>query len=76
MLESPFWLVPLMVSLSNQRTGTVERYRKKNSRPSSRPPWRPRVMTTTESNIAQLLLKNEIEEFLFQEAELLDERCF
>jgi len=33
-------------------------------------------MTTTESNIAQLLLKNEIEEFLFQEAELLDERSF
>ena len=33
-------------------------------------------MTTVESNIAQLLLKNEIEEFLFQEAELLDERHF
>ena len=33
-------------------------------------------MTTIESNIAQLLLKNEIEEFLFQEAELLDERSF
>jgi len=33
-------------------------------------------MTTTELNIAQLLLKNEIEEFLFQEAELLDERNF
>ena len=33
-------------------------------------------MTTTESNIAQLLLKNEIEEFLFQEAEMLDERNF
>ena len=31
-------------------------------------------MTTTESNIAQILLKNEIEEFLFHEAELLDER--
>ena len=31
-------------------------------------------MTTTESNIAQILLKNEIEEFLFNEAELLDER--
>ena len=31
-------------------------------------------MTTAESAIAQLLLKNEIEEFLFQEAELLDER--
>ena len=33
-------------------------------------------MTTIESNIAQLLLKNEIEEFLFHEAELLDERKF
>ncbi len=33
-------------------------------------------MTTIESNIAQLLLKNEIEEFLFQEAELLDTRNF
>ena len=33
-------------------------------------------MTTTESNIAQILLKNEIEDFLFQEAELLDERYF
>ena len=33
-------------------------------------------MTTIESNIAQLLLKNEIEEFLFQEAELLDQRNF
>ena len=31
-------------------------------------------MTTTESQIAQLLLKNEIEEFLYQEAELLDSR--
>lgn len=31
-------------------------------------------MTTTESNIAQILLKNEIEDFLFQEAEMLDER--
>ena len=31
-------------------------------------------MTTTESSIAHLLLKNEIEEFLYQEAELLDER--
>ncbi len=31
-------------------------------------------MTTTESQIAQLLLKNEIEEFLFGEAETLDER--
>ncbi len=33
-------------------------------------------MTTTESNIAYLLLKNEIEEFFFQEADLLDERKF
>ncbi len=33
-------------------------------------------MTTTESNIAHLLLKNEIEEFFFQEADLLDERKF
>ena len=33
-------------------------------------------MTTTESNIAHLLLKNEIEAFLYQEAELLDERKF
>ena len=33
-------------------------------------------MTTTELNIAHLLLKEEIEEFLFQEAELLDERKF
>ncbi len=33
-------------------------------------------MTTTESNISQLLLKNEIEEFLYQEAELLDTRSF
>ena len=31
-------------------------------------------MTTTESQIAQLLLKNEIEEFLYQEAEMLDSR--
>ena len=33
-------------------------------------------MTTIESNIAQILLKNEIEDFLYQEAELLDERNF
>ena len=33
-------------------------------------------MTTTESHIAQILLKNEIEEFLFAEADLLDERSF
>ena len=33
-------------------------------------------MTTTESHIAQILLKNEIEEFLFAEADLLDERRF
>ena len=33
-------------------------------------------MTTTELNIAHLLLKEEIQEFLFQEAELLDERHF
>ncbi len=31
-------------------------------------------MTTIESNIAQILLKNEIEDFLYQEAEILDER--
>ena len=33
-------------------------------------------MTTIESNIAHLLLKEEIQDFLFQEAELLDERRF
>ena len=33
-------------------------------------------MTTTESAIANLLLKEEISEFLFEEAELLDERNF
>ena len=33
-------------------------------------------MTTIESNIAHLLLKEEIQEFLYQEAELLDERRF
>ena len=33
-------------------------------------------MTTTESAIAHLLLKNEVEEFLYHEAELLDERRF
>ena len=33
-------------------------------------------MTTSESAIARLLLKNEVEEFLYHEAELLDERRF
>ena len=33
-------------------------------------------MTTTGASVAQLLLKNEIEEFLYHEAELLDERRF
>ena len=33
-------------------------------------------MTTTESSIAHLLLKNEIEAFLFEEAEILDDRNF
>jgi len=33
-------------------------------------------MTTVEASIAQLLLKNEVEEFLYHEAELLDERRF
>jgi len=33
-------------------------------------------MTTTESAIAHLLLKEEISEFLYQEAELLDDRHF
>ena len=33
-------------------------------------------MTTTESSIAHLLLKNEIEAFLFEEAEILDDRDF
>jgi 3-phenylpropionate/cinnamic acid dioxygenase small subunit len=33
-------------------------------------------MTTTESGIAHLLLKEEISEFLYQEAEMLDERNF
>ena len=33
-------------------------------------------MTTTESAIAHLLLKNEVEEFLYHEAELLDDRRF
>ena len=33
-------------------------------------------MTTTESTIAHLLLKEEVSEFLFAEAELLDERNF
>ena len=33
-------------------------------------------MTTNGSGIARLLLKNEIEEFLYHEAELMDERRF
>ena len=33
-------------------------------------------MTTTESAIANLLLKEEVSEFLFEEAEILDERNF
>ena len=33
-------------------------------------------MTTTESNIAHLLLKEEIQDFLYEEAEALDERNF
>lgn len=33
-------------------------------------------MTTADGGIARLLLKNEIEEFLYHEAELLDERRF
>ncbi len=33
-------------------------------------------MTTTESTIAHLLLKEEVSEFLYAEAELLDERNF
>ena len=33
-------------------------------------------MTTTESTIAHLLLKEEVSEFLFAEAEMLDERNF
>ena len=33
-------------------------------------------MTTTESSIAHLLLKSEIEAFLFEEAEILDDRNF
>ena len=33
-------------------------------------------MTTTESTIAHLLLKEEVSEFLFNEAEVLDERNF
>ena len=33
-------------------------------------------MTTTESAIAHLLLKEEVSEFLYQEAEMLDERNF
>ena len=33
-------------------------------------------MTTVETNISRILLKEEIQDFLFQEAELLDERNF
>ena len=33
-------------------------------------------MTTTSANVAQMLLKNEVEEFLYHEAELLDDRRF
>ena len=33
-------------------------------------------MTTTESSIAHLLLKEEVSEFLYQEAEMLDDRNF
>ncbi len=33
-------------------------------------------MTTTESSIAHLLLKEEVSEFLYEEAEMLDERHF
>lgn len=33
-------------------------------------------MTGTSYEIARFLLKNQIEEFLYNEAELLDERCF
>ena len=33
-------------------------------------------MTTTESSIAHLLLKEEIQDFLYEEAEALDERNF
>ena len=33
-------------------------------------------MTTTSANVARMLLKNEVEEFLYHEAELLDERRF
>ena len=33
-------------------------------------------MTTQAPDIAQVLLKYEVEEFLYQEAELLDERRF
>lgn len=33
-------------------------------------------MTTTSSSISRMLLKNEVEEFLFHEAELLDDRRF
>lgn len=33
-------------------------------------------MTTVGASVAQMLLKNEVEEFLFHEAELLDDRRF
>ncbi|MEO2140966.1 MAG: aromatic-ring-hydroxylating dioxygenase subunit beta, partial [bacterium] len=33
-------------------------------------------MTTVETNISRILLKEEIQDFLFREAELLDERNF
>ncbi len=33
-------------------------------------------MTTTESTVAKLLLKEEVSEFLYEEAEILDERNF
>ena len=33
-------------------------------------------MTTTGANVAHMLLKNEVEEFLYNEAELLDDRRF
>jgi 3-phenylpropionate/cinnamic acid dioxygenase small subunit len=40
---------------------------------SSGGPW---AMTTVEINISRILLKEEIQDFLFREAELLDERNF
>ena len=33
-------------------------------------------MTTVGANVARMLLKNEVEEFLYHEAELLDDRRF